>query len=951
MIRKFAMAILLLCALPILAQTTVTGTVTDAKSGEPLPGVSIKLVGKALGTSSDFDGNYTLEVRENPPFDVEYSILGYISQITEITENQQKVDIALSETETDLDEVVISASRTPESIRESPVTIERMDVRDIKSTSSVSFYSGLENLKGVDVNQNSLTFNSVNTRGFASFANTRFMQLVDGMDNSSPALNFNVGNMLGMSELDVESVELLPGASSALYGANAFNGILFMTSKSPFDHPGISAYIKTGLTTQEAAGTNSYFDGGVRAAYIFSEKFAAKASFSFLKGTEFFATDYRNTTGLNPVGEDSFIPGDRMSNPDYDGLNIYGDEVSTNIHEVAIALVSAGMLPPGAEALIPDQDVSRTGYEERNLTDYVAESAKVDVAFHYRPFENDFEVVLNGKIGTGNAIYQGANRYMLNDFLLQQYKLEVRNDNFFVRGYYTTESAGDSYDSRFTGININRKWKADNVWFGQYVGAYAQGAQQILMGGGSPSDVAAASSQLHNAARQFADQGRFVPGTDEFSNAFDKVTNDPNLETGSQFKDNTSIFHVDANYNFGHLMDFAEIQVGGSFRQYRLNSFGTIFTDYDGVIPYDEYGAYLQVQKKFADDKLKFTGSARYDKSKNFDGNISPRLSLVFSPDDAQRHNFRASYQTGFRNPTTQDQYIGLNVGRAFLVGSAPDNLDRFTTPQLTVSGTGQSLGIPASITLSGRAAYDNSFTRTSLAQGNPEQADISSVKPEEVTAYELGYRGRIGKVSVDVSGYYNQYKDFISVETVIVPFYGKTDFSDFDPSGPLPAPLALIAVQSGDFQPFQVYTNSKVDVNSYGGAIGLTTRLGKFDLGANYALNRFDFDQAANPDYEAGFNTPEHKVKVSFGSTDLFKNFGFNINYRWQDRFYWQATFADAYLNARSIVDAQINYTVPKIKSTFKLGGTNIGGDEYFSAPGVGAIGSMYYLSWTVNM
>ena len=167
-------------------------------------------------------------------------MLGFQTEKVEITKNNQKVEVALTENETSLDEIVVSASRTPERIMESPVTVERMDARAIKNTSAPSFYDGLENLKGVDVNTNSLTFKSVNTRGFATFANTRFMQLVDGMDNSSPALNFALGNLLGMSELDVNTVELLPGASSALYGANAFNGIMFMTSRSPFDDQGIS---------------------------------------------------------------------------------------------------------------------------------------------------------------------------------------------------------------------------------------------------------------------------------------------------------------------------------------------------------------------------------------------------------------------------------------------------------------------------------------------------------------------------------------------------------------------------------------------------------------------------------------------------------------------------------------------------------------------------------------
>ena len=109
------------------------------------------------------------------------------------------------------------------------------------------------------------------------------------MDNSAPALNFPLGNLLGMSETDIQSVELLPGAASALYGANAFNGILFMTSKNPFDSAGISVYGKTGITSQKAAGDNNFVDAGIRIAHKFSDKFAVKASFSFLDGTDWYA--------------------------------------------------------------------------------------------------------------------------------------------------------------------------------------------------------------------------------------------------------------------------------------------------------------------------------------------------------------------------------------------------------------------------------------------------------------------------------------------------------------------------------------------------------------------------------------------------------------------------------------------------------------------------------------
>ena len=804
---------------------------------------------------------------------------------------------------------------------ESPVTVERMDSRAIKNTSAPSFYDGLENLKGVDVNTNSLTFKSVNTRGFATFANTRFMQLVDGMDNSSPALNFALGNLLGMSELDVESVELLPGASSALYGANAFNGIMFMRSKNPFDYQGISFSYKDGLTSQDAAGDNKFYDVNIRMAHVFSNKFAAKATLSYLDGTEWFATDYRNTN-LEGV-----TTGDRNTDNNYDGLNVYGDEVSTT-------------LPFGIG------DVSRTGYDERDLMSYEAKSMKFGASLNYRPLGDDrLEIIWNSKFGNGNTIYQGTNRYNIKNFFMEQHKLEVRGKNFFVRGYMTSEDAGDSYDTRFAAININREWKSDAAWFQQYAGAFLGAIPGVPAGN-------------HQVARAVADTGRLIPGTPGFQAAFDKITTDPDLITGSKFQDNTKLYHADANLNLRDYIDWAEVQVGGSYRRYSLNSNGSIFTDYDGPINYDEFGLYTQIQKSFLeDDRLKLTSSVRYDKAQNFDGNYSPRVSLAYAGGENKNQNFRASFQTGFRNPTTQDQYIGLNAGRAYLIGSAPDNLDRFNTPALPFSPTGTALTGLASREVSGREAYENAFSLTSVLGGAPTAANVELVKAERVSAYEIGYRGLVGsdesRITVDLSVYYNQYQDFIAGKNVVVPYYGDVAFSQTAPVGPggAPVPLSLVALSQGDFTVFSTYTNTSADINSYGASIGLTTKIfGGFNLGANYTYAKFDFDQASDPDFEAGFNTPEHKVKIQFGKQNVFKNFGFNINARWQDEYRWESTFLDADIASRTVIDAQMNYSVPAWKSVFKVGGANLTGQEYLSAPGVGAIGSQYYIAWTIN-
>ena len=925
--------LMLFCCAFSFAQTTVKGTVKD-NSGQPLPGANIIVVGTTTGTISDFDGNFTLTVDMDPPFSIQASSVGFETITLEVTSDNQVLDFVMNEG-TELDEVVISASRTPERIFESPVTVERFGLKSIKNTASVDFYDGLENLKGVDINTNSLTFKSINTRGFATFANTRFMQLVDGMDNSAPALNFPLGNLLGMTETDIQSVEILPGAASALYGANAFNGILFMRSKSPFDHEGISVSFKRGITSQEAIGDNDYTDIGVRMAHKFSDKFAAKVNFGYLKGTDWAATSE----------VDKLNRGLTRADIDYDGINVYGDEVSTNINGVAQLLEDLGLAPAGSSALVPSVDVSRTGYNERDLTNYNAESIKADWGLYFRPWGNDFEIQYVGKVGSGNTIYQGANRYNIKNFFLQQHKLEIRNDNFFLRGYVTEDKAGDSYDMVFTGININRAWKDDQTWFGEYVANYI-GA---TLGG-------ATDSQAHAAARQAADTGRLLPGTAEFQNTFNAIINDPDLATGSKFQDNSKIYHADANYNFGHLWDVAEIQVGGSYRRYELNSFGTIYTDTDGPIDYSEVGIYTQAQKSFdlsESVKLKLTGSVRYDKSELFDGFFSPRISTGFTIN--QNHNIRASFQTGFRNPTTQDLYIGLDVGRAILVGGAPDNPAR-DVRNYDLSSTGAAILGQPSINFDGQGAYNNSFFASSvLAFGdsmNPADLEIANsnlAQPEQVSSFEVGYRGKVEGFIIDASAYYNSYKDFLANETVIAPFYGDVQLTQNVPG--TSTPLAVAAIANDDFQVYQTYTNSDADVNSYGAAVSVSTKIFKdYDISANYTYSKLDFDVLANPDFRTNFNTPEHKVKASFGNTNLFKNFGFNVSWRWSDNYFWEASFGDGEVPAFNVLDAQINLRVPSLKSTLKAGATNLLQDEYFTAFGTGFIGSQYYVSLTIN-
>lgn len=942
------------------AQTTISGSVMDSNS-QPIVGANIQVVGDKAGTATDSDGKFILNSSKTTPFTIEVTSVGHESKRVSITSNNQSVSVILAGEETKLSEVVVSASRTPERILESPVTIERMGIKEIKRTASPTFYDGLENLKEVQMNTSSLTFKSINTRGFATVSNVRFMQLVDGMDNSSPLLNFVLGNMIGVSDIDVQSVELLPGASSALYGANAFNGIMFMNSKSPFTYPGISTYLKYGATSQDAAGTNTFYDFGIRMAHAFNKYFAAKANFTYMDGTDWFATNY----------DDKYIPGRTRSDKNYDGMNVYGDEVSTNLYNVGQAMVAGGQLPAGLAALLPKENVSRTGYNEVDLTNNKASNTKMDFSFHLRPLGDErLEVIWQSKFGYGNAVYQGANRYYLNDFFMQQHKLEIKGKNFFVRGYTTSEDGGKSYDMQFTGINVNRAWKSDNTWFGQYAGAYSQAYAGLI-----PGVPAGNATAANSVARSVAETGRLIPGTAAFQNAFDKVIADPSVLTGSKLVDNSKVYHSDANYNFKDIIKFGEIQVGGSYRLYQLNSHGRIYTDANGPINYNEYGAYAQLQKKFMEDRFKFTGSVRYDKSKNFDGSYSPRVSLVYSAGQKKQHNLRASYQTGFRNPSTQDQYIGFNVGNAVLIGSAPDNLLRYSEIRPVANGSpaiGQVYAGGSSVVMTGVNAYQNSYTLASVgafgafAAANPgntpgaaallKKTNVGYVKPEKVQAFELGYRSQIKDINIDLNGYYNIYNDFIGNTTAIAPLYGTaSETFDFAQGAPTyvtnPAVQTLHALANGNYRAYQLYTNTALEIHSLGVGIGLSKRMfGTYDFGVSYNYAQFDFDQAKDPGFEAGFNTPKHRVKASVGNDNIFENFGFNASVRWNNEYLWESTMADGMIASATVVDAQINYSIPKLKSVIKLGAANIGGKEYTQVLGAGAIGQQYFASWTLN-
>lgn len=937
-------------------QAIITGNIKNVLTKESIAAVSVSIKDAAGGTFTDDKGHFRLAVTQKPPFVIVISSIGYTSKEVTVESESQVMDIELEPSYALGQEIVVAASRLPERILESPVTIERINSKAIINAPGPNYYDALANIKGVDVTTSSYTFKTVSTRGFNGSGNLRFNQLVDGMDNSAPALNFSVGNVIGLTDLDVDNMELLSGASSALYGSGGMNGTLLISSKDPFKYQGFSAEIKEGIMhiNDYRHKASPFHDIAVRWGKKVSDKFAFKIGVEFIKADDWQADDSTNLLRNNVFSKTQ--PGTRASDPNYDGVNVYGDEASasmkgvaqagvfgpanTSLPAVATALginIADGLSPAEQQSILgfyAKQDpaiygplpafsggllqevydgadgpilVSRTGYNEKDLVNYDAFNFKVSGGLYYK-ITPDIEASLTANWGQGTSVYTGADRYSLKDFSIGQYKLEFNSTNWFFRAYTTQENSGNSYASTLAALGINNTWKDNGTWFGTYSATYS-GA--ILQG----ADAATA----HAAARSASDAGRYMPGSADFKNAFSQSVNTPISEGGSQFADKSSLYQFSGQYNFSHLIKVVDVLAGASYRLYNLNSSNTIFYEPDGPISISEFGTYVQLQKELLNGVLKLTASGRYDKNENFEGRFTPRVTATIKA--AKEHVFRLSYQQAYRFPNNQDQWINLQTPGSILIGCLPE----FNT---LYNFSGNPVYTAASV-----VEFRNTMDPTILVP-----AEFKKAKPETMESYEIGYRGIVNnKLLIDAYYYYSQYKNFIGRVAVARGASG-------NPATSIPELASPFTTTNYSF-----VVNSETPVKANGWGLSLEYRLGK-----GYAVMGNVYGDQLNDvpeDLVTFFNTPKTRFNLGFSNANAFKGIGFNIIYKWQDDVNWQGTFGTGTIPAFGMLDAQVSYHLTKQKILIKLGGTNITNNYYRNAFGNPYIGALYYASIGYNI
>lgn len=913
---KTTLTLFLFLALALVSHgQALKGVVKDSKTKEALIGATIAVKGGNIGTTTDLDGKFTLEGISTPPIVLIVSYLGFDTK--EITANglTEPLTIHLTSSQKALKEVSVVESRLTEKQRESAITVESMDIIAIRQTPAASFYDGLGALKGVDVTAASLGFKVVNTRGFNSTSPVRSLQIIDGVDNQSPGLNFSLGNFLGCSELDLLKVDLVVGASSAFYGPNAFNGVISMTTRSPF--------VKPGLEFSYKIGSRNLKETSIRYAAVLKnkegeDKVGMKFNICYFTANDWeadnrAATPQSKNNELNPGG--------------YDAVNVYGDEYYSGGD---FSLVPA--LRPGIGILY------RSGYAEKDIVDYDTRNLKLNAAVHYK-IAKELELIASSNFGYGTTVYQGDNRYSLKDIQFFQHRIELKKqDKFFIRAYHTNEDAGKSYDAFFTALLLQNSVKDNADWVDDYIKffntenyfqsirnfpGYPQPSQ-------FPNDYEAYLASInpfllnnfydsltlyHGNALTYANgvgsvingnQAFLVPGTAAFDSALTSITSRETFAGGgSKFFDKSALTHVHAEYKFN--IDSFIFTTGANFRQYLPNSHGTIFSDTSGrEIRLYEYGLYFGIDKKLMDDRLKLNAAIRMDKNQNFDYLFSPALSAIYNPNVL--NTFRVSLSSAIRNPTLADQYLYYQVGRATLLG----NLN----------------------------GYDSLVTLESLFTGlnyqNPdtlEYFNVAAVKPEEVKTIEFGYRTTLFKrLFLDMNAYYSSYTNFIGYK------FG----ADVSVAQGTPLPIFLNDI-------YRVATNSKDRVTTAGFTIGANYYFSRFySLNANYSWNELDRHGSTDPLIPA-FNTPRNKYNVGLTGQEIDNkigsNWGFGLNYKWVEGFLFEGSpqFTGE-IEDYGILDAQINKKFPDIKTTFKVGCTNILENLHYEVYGGPLIGRLVY-------
>ncbi|MDB5229267.1 MAG: TonB-dependent receptor [Chitinophagaceae bacterium] len=919
--------VLLFTSLSAQETYTLSGRIFDSTNQKGLISASVRIKGTGSGAVTNDNGDFLLKTIHKIPLTLLVSSVGYKTQEFFVSRNTSSLSIALNAETVLVDQLVVTASRKAESILRSPVTIEKLDIKSIRESPSPTFYDALENVKGVQMLTLSMGYKVPNTRGFTGTTNSRFLQMVDGIDNISPGIGAPVGNAFGPTELDIESVELIPGAASALYGLNAVNGIANLKTKSPFKFEGLSVYQKLGVNhvdnRDHAAAL--YTESAIRYAKVIGKKFAFKLNAAYSHGTDWVASnthdqyfDAGNKTNLSLAA----------NNPAADLINRYGDEYNSDLRTLTLN---------GKK-----YDVSRTGYLEKDLTDYTVKNAKFDAGVFYKITPNT-ELSYSYRFGSVSNYDQRGNRIRLDGEKVQQHKIELTGKYLQLRGYYTRENTGDSYNFRPLGENIDLAFKKPTQWYNDYTTAF-----NTAINTGNTVEGA------HAAARTAADNGRFIPGTAAFDSVLNKITHTNNWDTvGAALILKSGFVHLEGQYDWSGLIHGIQILTGFNYRNYVISPDGNNYVNPDAYanpklsatdFHYYSYGGFVQATKSLFADKLKATVSFRVDKSEYFEPKINPRIAFVYSP--TQRHNFRISFQNGYRFPTLFEGFAYVNNGGVRRLGGlkvTSEHLGVFENSYINTSVTAFKNAVNNDV--------NNGMNQNTAIQKETSllvKTNYTYLQPEHINSFEIGYKGYWlnHKLFIDVDYYFSAYDHFIGQLDVTQPYKGV-----IGTTGGVNDSTAFYTYNGGkQVNKYKMWTNSTSAVTNQGVEAGVNYNFYKgYSIGANASYAALANISAADA-FIPAFNTPSWITNLTFSNSEVARNTGFNLVWHWQNSFDWASPLATGKVPAYGTLDAQVNHRFTKVNTTVKFGATNILNKRYYQYLGGPVIGGFYYFTVTFD-
>ena len=829
-------------------------------------------------------------------------------------------------------------------------------------------YDAIGNVKGIQLTTSSITFKVPNTRGFNIPNNFRFMQLVDGIDMQAATLGVPLGNAIGPTELDIQSIEITPGAASALYGMNAINGMSNLITKNPFTSQGLSVFQRTGVNHVDGIDHSPSLltETAIRFARAYKDKFAFKVNASYLKGTDWISNTQIDQNPNDKNSANPLYPAlNGANNAVFDGWNKYGDDALQGSNTVSVTGLNIDGITNRTLS------VARTGYWEKDLVNPSVDNLKIDAALHYKITPNS-TLAYSYRVGKMDGVFQRGNKIKLDNVVVQNHQLELKGSNFTIKAYTSIENSGDSYNVKPLADNLDLySGGSGSAWAAKYKTALTTYATNN--GGALTSSNLAAANAF---ARLQADASRVVPGTQRFNTVRDSIISINNwdikssaipnapLTGGAALIQKSNLYHVEGQFDLTKQVKIFNLLVGADARVYELIPDGNNFVDFTRSIAdrntpladgsfgsntyYKKFGGFAQLTKTLFNDHLKLWGSLRADYNPAFSAKLTPRLAAVYTVNE--KHNFRFTYQQGYRFPALFEALSYVNNGRVKRVGILP-------------------------VINEGLGYRENSYTQSSVADfnavvksaGNSDSAALANRsllklaslqdgRPEGIISFEIGYKSVLfdNKVFIDVDAYANVYDGFLGQIQVFVP-KGETAGSNaaviamIDRNRDATLPSGANAASKGQ-ERYRVYTNAKNKYSTYGSSLGLTYNFYKtFTISGNVNYNKIK--GITSPDlFVTGFNTPDWTTNLSFGNRAISRNVGFNIVWKWQNSFLWESPLVTGAIAAINNLDAQFTFRVPKVKSTIKLGGTNIFNNRNIQYAGGPTIGALYYIAITVD-